>query len=161
MRHGSHSVRLVPLMLLSITLGMAAQTRKHSLDPTASDDSSKQRSAKNMASTYVPLDSWVYPAFDRLAALGYLQTDFVSLRPWTRMECARLVEEATDRTADGDSDSEAATLYRNLSSEFALELLRQDGAANLGMQLESIYTQAIDIAGRPLTDGYHLSLIHI
>ena len=43
-----------------------------------------------------PLDSWVYPALERLAALGYLQTAYLGIRPWTRMECARLLEEADD-----------------------------------------------------------------
>ena len=148
------SFRLV-LTVLTIALNLYGQTAKHSFDPAALDGNEKQRSASNMASTYVPLDSWIYSAFDRLAALGYVQTDFVALRPWTRMECARLVQEAADRTADGESDSEAAVLYRSLSTEFALELRREDGAANSGMQIESIYSQVIDIAGHPLTDGFH------
>ena len=142
-------------MAFPIALKLCGQTAKYSLDPAALDSNEKQRSASNMASTYVPLDSWVYSAFDRLAALGYVQTDFVALRPWTRMECARLVMEAADRTADGESDSEAAALYRSLSNEFALELRREDGAANSGMQIESIYSQVINIAGQPLTDGFH------
>jgi hypothetical protein len=47
------------------------------------------RQPKNMGSPYVPLDSWVYPAFDRLAAMGYLDSDIIGMRPWTRLECAR------------------------------------------------------------------------
>ena len=74
------------------------------------DQRRKQGSVSNMASTYVPLDSWVYPAFDRLAALGYVQTDFVGLRPWTRMECARLLRKPSERTADRGADSEAEAL---------------------------------------------------
>jgi hypothetical protein len=110
-----------------------------------------------MASTYVPLDSWIYSAFDRLAALGYLQTGFAALRPWTRMECARLVSEVADRMADDEPDSAEVALYRSLSSEFALELGRQDGSPNSGMQIESIYSQMISISGLPLTDGYHFA----
>src|ERR1017187_8666189 len=34
--------------------------------------------------TYVPVDSWVYPALDRLHGLGYLDTAFLGIRPWTR-----------------------------------------------------------------------------
>jgi hypothetical protein len=143
------------LMMLPTSLKLCAQTAKRSLDPATLSADAKQRTAANMASTYVPLDSWVYPAFDRLAALGYLQTDFVALRPWTRMECARLVEEAGERTADGESDPEVATLYRELSSELAPELRREDGAANAGVQIESISSQMVNIAGRPLADGYH------
>src|SRR5207248_9076492 len=59
------------------------------------------RNPANMGSPYVPLDSWVYPAFDRLIAMGYVRTGFLGLRPWTRMECARLIEEAKD---DPESD---------------------------------------------------------
>jgi hypothetical protein len=143
------------LLMLSVVFELCGQTTKHRADPAAVDRDERQRSPSNMASTYVPLDSWVYPAFDRLAALGYLQTDFPAMRPWTRMECARLVLEAADRTADGESDSEAAALYRSLSSEFAMELRREDGAPNAGAQIESIYSQAINISGQPLTDGFH------
>lgn len=58
-----------------------------------------QARASNMASTYVPIESWVYPAFERLAAEGYLPTAFFSLRPWTRMDCALLVDEAEAQLA--------------------------------------------------------------
>ena len=30
-----------------------------------------------MGSTFVPLDSWVYAAFERLAALGYINTEIL------------------------------------------------------------------------------------
>jgi membrane-associated phospholipid phosphatase len=49
-----------------------------------------------LGSPYVPLDSWVYAAFDRLAALGYAPSAYANLRPWTRMECARLLAAADD-----------------------------------------------------------------
>src|SRR6516225_4614930 len=97
------------LVLIMLPITLRAQTARRNFDSTAVDET--QRNASNMASTYVPLDSWVYAAFDRLAALGYVQTDFAALRPWTRMECARLVLEAEDRTADSESDSETAALY--------------------------------------------------
>ena len=147
----------VALFMFALASRLCGQTTKRNLDPAAADNSEKQRSASDMASTYVPLDSWVYSAFDRLAALGYLETDFTALRPWTRMECARLVLEAAERTADGESDSEAAALYRTLSREFALELHREDGAPNTGVQIESIYSQMTNISGEPLTDGYHFA----
>ena len=141
--------------ILATALSLQGQASPRGIDPTSSDE--KQRSAGDMASTYVPLDSWIYSAFDRLAALGYLQTGFADLRPWTRMECARLVSEAGDRMADDEPDSAVVALYRSLSSEFSLELERQDGSPNLGFQVESIYSQMISISGRPLTDGYHFA----
>jgi hypothetical protein len=42
-----------------------------------------QSRATNMASTYVPMESWVYPSFDRLATEEYVPSAIVSLRPWT------------------------------------------------------------------------------
>ncbi|MBV9889062.1 MAG: phosphatase PAP2 family protein, partial [Acidobacteria bacterium] len=55
-----------------------------------------QPSPSNQGSPYVPLDSWVYDAFDRLAGLGLVDSNFAGLRPWTRNECIRLMNEALD-----------------------------------------------------------------
>jgi hypothetical protein len=111
---------------------------------------------ENMASPYVPLDTWIYPAFDRLAALGYVQSGFADMRPWTRMECARLVAEAGNLIEQGGSEpSEAARLYQALDKEFAEEVERLNGGRNIGAQLESVYTRFTGISGTPLTDGYH------
>ena len=142
---------------LMFAANLQSQTYPNRRHSPATGDDEKQRSAGDMASTYVPLDSWIYPAFERLAAMGILQTGFAALRPWTRMECARLVAEAEDRLANDETNTEASELYRSLSSEFALELQREDGASNSGMQIESIYSQTISISGRPLTDGYHFA----
>jgi hypothetical protein len=108
-----------------------------------------------MASTYVPIDSWVYPAIERLAAEGYVQTAFFSLRPWTRLECARLIEEAEDQIADEPVASDVPEQLRNLKQEFAEELERRSGKPNREFRLESLDQRVTAIAGRPLTDGYH------
>jgi len=147
--------RLVVMLLFAVVVNLQGQTA--GIAPAQVDFDTKQRSVANMASTYVPLDSWVYSALSRLEALGYVQTGFAGLRPWTRMECARLVAEAEERAVNDDSGSEAEGLYRSLSQEFAVELRRVDGAANIGLQIESIYTQVLGISGRPLADGYHFA----
>ena len=157
----------------------------------------KVRSPRNMGSSYVPPDSWVYPLFERLTAMGYIHTAYLGIRPWTRMQCARFLEEASeslgyqslgyqslgyqslgyqslgyessghktgnsagdqpatsrDRSAHGDAEK----IYTALSREFAVETRRLDGAANLGIRLDSVYERTTDIAGRPLTDGYHFA----
>jgi Capsule assembly protein Wzi/PAP2 superfamily len=118
-------------------------------------DEPKQRDPRNMSSPYVPPDSWVYPLFDRLAAVGAIKTAHMGIRPWTRMECARLLEEAGDAiSADG---SEPSAMYRELAQEFAREISRHNGAANLGISLDSLYVRATQISGTPLTDGYHFA----
>ncbi len=70
------------------------------------DTPSPRHSAKQIGSPQVPLGSWVYASFDRLAALGYAPSAFASLRPWTRMECARLVLAAEEDLQVDDSARE-------------------------------------------------------
>ena len=110
------------------------------------------------ASAYVPLDSWVYSGFDRLSALGLLQTGFASLRPWTRMECARLVAEAGELSADFASEnSEAAQTYRALTNEFRPEIVALDTGSEPEIELDSVYSGVTAIAGPPVRDGYHFA----
>src|SRR3984893_1251696 len=42
-----------------------------------------ERSPANQGSPYVSLDSWVYPLFDRLLALGFIDSGMSGQRPWT------------------------------------------------------------------------------
>src|SRR5580692_1685013 len=92
----------------------------------ASEQQDAQQSRDSeMSSTYVPLDSWIYSAFERLAAEGYVQTAFLSLRPWTRLDCARLIEEAEDQITGEPVPSDAPALLRSLKLEFAAELERR------------------------------------
>ena len=114
------------------------------------------RNPENMASPYVPVGSWIYPLFDRLAALGYVHSAFAGNRPWSRMECARLLEEAQERMADEDAgDGEGPAIYATLADEFKDETSRLDGAPNVGATLDSLYTRTTAISGTPLRDSFH------
>jgi capsule assembly protein Wzi/PAP2 superfamily protein len=116
----------------------------------------KERNPENMGSSYVPLDSWIYPALERLIALGYIKTGYLGIRPWTRLECARMLEEAEQSRADQEDPSAiAARIYRDLEGELSSERGRLNGAANLGSNLDSIYVRATSISGPTLRDGYH------
>jgi len=107
-------------------------------------------------SPYLPLDSWVYPAFERLVALGYVRTAYLGIRPWTRMECARLLEEASETIGDGNvGNREVRQIYSALVGEFADESAPANRAANLGASLDSVYSGVTGISGKPLRDGYH------
>ena len=124
--------------------------------PGRGRDQERKRPPEEMGSPYVPLDSWVYPAFERLAAMGYVRSEMLGMRPWTRLECARLVEEASDRLRARQTDSAApGRLVQGLQKEFASDLALLGGARNRGLVLESVYTRVTGISGQPITDGYH------
>ena len=104
-------------------------------------------------SPYVPLDSWIYPALDRLAGMAVIDSGFAAMRPWTRLECARLVSEAGERIDATDSPVEE--IYRQLETEFASEL--DPASTEPQARLESAYTRVGHISGMPLNDGYHFA----
>lgn len=117
------------------------------------DNADKVRNPANMGSPYVPLDSWVYPAMERLVALGYVRSGFLGMRPWTRMQCAQLLEEANEGMQSDSSDPQK--IYAALAAEFSDETARLDGAVNLGVNLDSVYSRFSGISGATLQDGYH------
>lgn len=124
--------------------------------PDQSSHFDARRNPADMGSPYVPLDSWVYLAIERLEAMGYVQTAMLGMRPWTRLECARLVQEATDRASSRQKvPSQVDGLISSLQEEFANALALMGGARNRSLELQSLYTRFTGIAGQPLTDGYH------
>ncbi len=118
----------------------------------------KIRNPGYMGSTFVPLDSWIYAAFDRLTALGYLPTYITAIQPLARMECARLTLEAQQQVGYPEvSNTESARVVAELRTEFAAELAKLEGAANVGFELESVYARTIQISGMPLRDSFHFA----
>lgn len=116
-----------------------------------------QRRPEDKGSPYVPLDSWIYPAFDRLAAQGLVHSGLAGMRPWTRSECARLVSEAQEAVDEDDpGPGESARLIAALRQEFSSEL--EDGGSgavsNRHLRLESVYTRTTGISGPPLNRSY-------
>src|SRR6267378_7383240 len=109
---------------------------------------------QNLASPYVPLDSWIYPALGRLAGLGLIDSGFAGLRPWTRRECMRQLSEAEEKLA-GEDNNEAQKLVDALQREFRSESqAKGDGNDGGTLRLESVYSRTEHISGMPLIDGY-------
>jgi membrane-associated phospholipid phosphatase len=119
--------------------GNFARDRKSELDP------------RTLGSPYVPLDSWAYSALKRLAALGYIQTQFTGLEPWTRAECERQTEEAEYYAQELSADSEVAETVQALKQEFGSDGQHYYYSA----QIDSIYSRYGQISGTPLRDSYH------
>lgn len=112
--------------------------------------------AKYPGSSYVPVDSWVYRAFDRLAALGYVSAGYEDTRPWSREKCARLLMDVDKAWNDSalQSNSEVVTLIAALHREFAREEATFTGL-NQSADVESVYSRVVSANGTVLNDGYH------
>ncbi len=146
--------------LLGYQVGRHIYKVRH--NPTIDDDLkivAEQTSAPrptNQASVYVPLDSWIYPAMERLIAGGYINSAFMGLRPWPRMSCAHMLIEMNAAVEyHTDIPSEIWKLKKALDAEFAPELAAWDGRPTEAMQLDSVYTRVMDIVGTPVNDSYH------
>ncbi len=122
------------------------------------DENSEEASATSqMGSTYVPLDSWIYDVFDRLAAMGYLPDSSAMKRPRTRLECARLLKEANDASQEAGDDQIAEPMLSALDQEFAYETNLLDGGRNVGAQVDNLYARFTGISGTPLRDSFHFA----
>jgi hypothetical protein len=104
------------------------------------------------ADVYVPVDSWVYPALDRLHGLGYLDTAYLGLRPWTRRSIQRMIDD-TAQSQDIRSNAQAFEILAALKREFGVE---DEDAGDLYYGCEGIYTRLQGISGLTLRDSFHL-----
>jgi hypothetical protein len=102
------------------------------------------------------MDSWIYPALDRLHSLGYLDSAFLGLRPWTRLSIAHMLEQSADRIDTDTGNDEARRIYLAVLEEVQPDI---DNATELNHpsgELESVYTVLRGISGTPLRDSFHL-----
>ena len=109
-----------------------------------------------LGSSYVPMDSWVYPALDRLHSLGYLDSAYMGMRPWTRMSIVHMLQDTADKIDANPDDTEARNIYLALTDEFQNEAQGPSGPHAAHIQLESVYTNLRGITDTPLNDSFHL-----
>ena len=110
-------------------------------------------------SPFIPVDSWVYPAVLRLYSLGFIDTVYAGMRPWTRSSTDHMLEEAGARIEDADegpATDEAQDIYEALIEELHNDVQGPCGVHQGGSRIESIYSVARAITGTPLNDSYHL-----
>jgi hypothetical protein len=102
-------------------LGQTRSVNQQSVSVAPVDDSDQPP----RGSTYVPIDSWIYPALDRLHALGYINYAYLGLRPWTRMSITHILDLTANYQDLTSSDAEAYEIYLAVRKEL-----------NTGTQLE-------------------------
>jgi Capsule assembly protein Wzi len=106
-------------------------------------------------STYIPVDSWVYPAAWRLFSKGYIDSAYLGLRPWTRLSLAHILERSADKINDSDDD-EARAIFQALQEEVDPDIEAVSSAKLGHAEIESLYTRPLGIAGTPLRDSFHV-----
>jgi hypothetical protein len=119
------------------------------LDPLFTGFDPSQTS--NYGQVYVPLDSWVYPAFERLISLGYADSAFLGLRPWTRTSCLQILQETYPKLEAAPQDKEAWRIFQALAVEFGVDA----GQTNAQAEVADLYTRNMYIGGRPINDSFH------
>ena len=144
--------------LIGYQVGRQVYKTRH--DPRIDDDLAivaKQTSAPipgKLASTYVPLDSWIYGAIERLAAARAIAMPFMGLRPWTSMNCARMMAGLNERVRNSvELPADLNAIRLALNQEFADELSALEGKPYELVSLDTVYTRLTGIAGQPLNDN--------
>jgi hypothetical protein len=140
---------------ISSAIGSSAE------DGSFGASTSRDCNPASLGSPYIPVDSQVYPAVLRLYGLGYVDSVFLGLRPWTRSSLQHMLEETGARIEDADTDGDPAAdqareiydaLNRFLEEDVQGPCLTLRGDT----RIESVYTVARAISGTPLRDSYHL-----
>ncbi|MEO6817724.1 MAG: capsule assembly Wzi family protein [Edaphobacter sp.] len=106
-------------------------------------------------STYIPVDSWVYPAMTRLYSMGFLDTMFLGMRPWTRRSALHMLQDSKYDILKSDNE-EAQDILAKLLTEFDAEVPSGNTARGAVYGLESTYTRFMGIGGTTLRDSFHL-----
>jgi hypothetical protein len=114
-----------------------------------------------LGSPYIPVDSWVYPAMLRLYSLGYVDTVYVGLRPWTRASVMHMLEDAGNLIEESEDEGdpgadEAREIYDALNHELHYDMEGPCGRHEAGTRIESVYSVMRGISGTPLDDSFHL-----
>lgn len=106
-------------------------------------------------STYIPVDSWVYVEMTRLYSMGFVNTMFLGMRPWTRRSVVHMLEDSKYDIVNSNNE-EAQEILAKLLTEFSAEQPSGFVARGTVYGLESAYTRFMGIGGTTLRDSYHL-----
>ena len=106
-------------------------------------------------STYIPVDSWVYPALVRLYGLGYVDTMYLGFRPYTRQSVLHMLDASRDSIVESNSE-EAQDILVKLDRELAAEVPDAAGQRGTVYGPESYYVRVMGVDGLTLRDSWHL-----
>jgi hypothetical protein len=113
-----------------------------------------------LGSAYIPVDSIVYPMALRLYSMGFLDTAFLNMRPWTRRSLLHMLEQSSPAIIASGND-QAIDLLAKLDYYLAAEGA-EDATTEVHLDrgnvygVQSAYTRIMGISGQTLRDSYHL-----
>jgi len=108
-----------------------------------------------LGSAYIPMDSWVYPALNRLYGMGFVDTMYLSMRPYTRRSTLHMLLESQDDILSSDNE-QAVDILAKLLTFLSTEVPDGNVPRGLVYGLDSSYTRVLGIGGPVLVDSYHL-----
>ena len=108
-----------------------------------------------LGSTYIPVDSVVYPMALRLYSLGYLDRAFIDMRPWTRRSLLHMLNDSASRIL-ADNNDEAVSLLASLQSYIAEEAPGPGLRRGRVYGIDTVYTRFLGVSGQTLRDSFHL-----
>jgi hypothetical protein len=97
----------------------------------------------------------MYPELTRLYSLGYLDTMFLGMRPWTRRSVLHMLQ-GSESAIIHSNDEEAQEILAKLLTELDTEIPDGNRARGFVYGMDSSYTRLMGIGGPVLRDSYHL-----
>jgi hypothetical protein len=153
------SLAFISTMLAALFAGSLTAQQPASPRPAAAVKAPRACEPSKLGSPYIPVDSWIYPAVLRLYSLGYVDTVYLGMRPWTRASVSHMMEQAGTLIESADQSAatdEAQGIYDALLRELRNDTQGPCKALKGGSRVESVYTVGRGISGTPLRDSYHL-----
>jgi hypothetical protein len=123
--------------------------------PTGPQPLNEDVDPDTIGSANVPMDSWIYPALERLAAMGFIPGQSTAIRPWTRQECRRQLNLAENLASQKDAYSPSLLAQAHLLMTDLHTELESEPQYYESLTLESVYARYGTIAGPALQDSFH------
>jgi hypothetical protein len=147
---------LIRAMLLLVAVAAIAGAQTDGLNTSIQHWKRLPFGTTATGTTYVPLDSWIYPEIERLIAWGYVDTAYLGLRPWTRLSIVRMLQRAEERFEEERVSSEARKVFDALQKEFEPDYREAtQERPSFHVALSSLYERSLGIAGSPINDSFH------
>ena len=123
--------------------------------PPYDPDYDLEKHPDNLGSTYIPVDSPIYPMVLRLYSLGYLDSAFIGMRPWTRQSLLHILQKSSDDIVN-DDNQQAMEILAKLQDYLADETPAAGFNRGTVYGVDTLYTRLMGINGQSLRDSFHL-----